>query len=229
MVETGAADVGRPTWTILIPTIPQRQHLLERLLERLLPQLDPHHGRVRVLAWRNVGVPALGEVRDGLIDAAGTEYVSFVDDDDLVPEYYVAEIVKALETRPDHVGFQLEYTTDQHGNMGREVVEHSLRWRRWARVGGVLCRDFTHLDPLPTRLAQRGRFAVARPRRAEDRVWVKQVRPYLSSEVYIPKIMYHYQWSQQGSSWERPHELQPAAHPPPEINHPHFSWHPESA
>lgn len=217
-----------PTWTILIPTIPQREILFKRLLDVLLPQLDAHAGAVRVLAWRNVGDPALGPLRDAMIDSAGTEYVSFIDDDDLVPSYYVAEIVKALAERPQHVGFQLEYTTEASGHTGREIVEHSLRWRRWGRIGGVLCRDFTHLDPILTTVAQRGRFAVARPRRAEDRVWVKQVRPYLSREVYIPKIMYHYLWSQLGSSWERPHQLLPAAGPPPVIDHPYFSWHPRS-
>lgn len=217
-----------PTWTILIPTIPQREALLWRLLDVLLPQLDEHAGAARVLAWRNAGAPSLAEIRDALVDSAGTEYVSFIDDDDLVPDYYVAEIAKALRERPHHVGFQLEYTTDQDGHQGREIVEHSLRWHRWGRFNGVLCRDFTHLDPIRTDLAQRGRFAVARPRRAEDRVWVKQVRPYLSREVYIDKIMYHYQWSQHGSSWERPHELRPATGPLPAVNHPHFSWHPRS-
>jgi hypothetical protein len=216
-------DFG-PSWTILIPTIPQREASFRRLLDVLLPQLAAHP-QVRVLAWRNVGDPPLGELRDGLVDSAGTDYVSFIDDDDLVPEFYVAEIVQALAERPDHVGFQLEYTTDQHGHLGREIVEHSLKWRRWSRVDGVLCRDFTHLDPVRTEFAQRGRFAVARPRRAEDRVWVKQVRPYLGSEVYIPKIMYHYLWSQAGSSWERPHELAPATGPLPAVDHPSFSWH----
>ena len=167
-------------------------------------------------------------VRDGLVDAVDTTHLSFIDDDDLVPEYYVAEIVKALADDPDHVGFKLEYTTDADGHQGREIVDHSLRYGRWARLDGVLCRDLTHVDPIRTSMARNGRFAFARPRRAEDRVWVKQVRPYLCTEAYVDKIMYHYMWSQQGSSWERPEELLPATAPRPVIDHPQFSWHPRS-
>lgn len=216
-----------PTWTILIPTIPQREAQFLDLLDHLLPQLDEHEGRVKVLAWRNQGDPRLAEIRDALVDSAGTDYVSFIDDDDMVPDYYAAEIVKALATRPDHVGFQLEYTTDMDGTLGREVVEHSLRYGGWARIEGVLCRDITHVDPVRTDFARQARFANARPRRAEDRVWVKQLRQYLSSEVYIDKIMYHYRWSQHGSSWQRPEELAPGG-PRPDVEHPHFAWHPLS-
>lgn len=217
-----------PTWTILVPTIPRREASFLDLLDVLLPQLDEHGGRVRVMAWRNRGTPRLAEIRDAMVDAAGTEYVSFIDDDDLVPAYYVAEVVRAIESRPDHVGFQLEYTTDADGYQGREIVDHSLRHGQWARVDGRLVRDVTHVDPVRTELAQRGRFAAARPRRAEDRVWVKQVRPYLGSEVYVDRVMYYYAWSQTGSSWQRPEENATPATPRPLVAHPHFSWHPLS-
>lgn len=218
--------MSSPTWTILIPTIPQRAASFERLLACLLPQLDAHDGRVRVLAWRNQGAPRLAEIRDRLVDDAGTDYVSFIDDDDLVTTDHVAEIVKALEERPEHVGFKLEYCPY---NGPPEVVEHSLRWPKWGRsADGVLYRDFTHVDPIRRDLAQKGRFAVARPRRAEDRVWVKQVRPYLSREVYLDKILYHYLWSAETSSWQNLPPLDGDAPPRPEPGHPYFAWHPLS-
>lgn len=229
MIISGTGRSDRPTWTILIPTIPQREHLFLRLLDRLLPQLDEHEGRVKVVAWRNAGDPRLAEIRDRMIADASSEYVSFIDDDDLVPEYYAAEIVRALDSRPDHVGFKLEFTTDQgDGTLGHEIVEHSLKWPKWGRsCEGVLYRDFTHVDPVRRDYAMQGLFARARPRRAEDRVWVKQVRPYLSSEVYLDKVMYHYLWSAEGSSWQAPAELLSGGCRP-NIEHPHFSWHPES-
>lgn len=214
-----------PTWTILVPTIPQRAALFERLMAALLPQLDEHEGRVRVLAWRNQGTPRLAEIRDVMVDAAGTDYVSFIDDDDLVPEYYVAEVVQALAGRPDHVGFRMHYSSSPDDF---EIVEHSLRWDRWGRsIDGLLYRDFTHVDPIRTSLAQKGRFAVARPRRAEDRVWVRQVRPWLSSEVFIDKIMYFYEYRAERSSWQNPAALTGGA-PRPAVEHPYFSWHPLS-
>jgi hypothetical protein len=215
-----------PTWAILIPTIGQRRDLFLRLMDRLLPQLDAHAGRVRVLAWFNHGQPMLGDLRDQLMLDAGTDYVSFIDDDDLVSEDYVAEIVKALTSKPDHVGFRLEFTTN---GRGREIVEHSLKWGRWGRsADGMLFRDFTHIDPIRRELAIKGSFRTIRPHHAEDRQWVKSVRGTLHSEEFIPKVLYHYLWDERVTAWQRPRDLDitNGRHP---VEHPFFSWHPESA
>lgn len=212
-------------WTILIPTIGQREHLLMRLLDALLPQLDPYGGDVRVLAWRNNGSPSLGEIRDALVRDADSEYVSFIDDDDMVPEYYVKEIVEALTSRPDHVGFQLEYTTNGEG---REIVDHSLRHRRWHRdSAGMLCRDLTHIDPIKREIASWATFVTNRPGRAEDRHWVKRVRAWVATEVYIPRIMYHYQWRADTTAWQKPSAIVPKIGRPV-IGDPYFGWHPRS-
>lgn len=217
-----------PLWTILIPTIGQREHLFLRLLDVLLPQLDAHDGAVRVLAWRNNGAPHLGVIRDHLVADAESEYVSFIDDDDLVPDYYVAEVVRAIgeyDGRPDHVGFQLEYTTDGDG---REIVDHSLRHGRWHRGrDGQLLRDLTHIDPIKRQIAMQASFQVRRLGRAEDRHWVKQVRPWVGTEAYIDKIMYHYLWRRDTSVWQNPEAIVPKAGRPV-IDSPHFAWHPRS-
>lgn len=213
-----------PTWTILVPTLGQREELFLRLMGVLLPQLDEHEGRVRVLAWRNNGTPPVSEIRDALLAAAGSDYVTFIDDDDLVPEYYVAEIVRAIAERPDHVGFKIEYSTDDEH---REIVDHSLRWRKWGRShDGQLYRDVTHIDPIRTDLAVRGRFRV-RAGRAEDRVWVKQVRKFLRTEVYIDRIMYHYLYREGITAWRNPEAIEHVAGRPV-VEHPHFAWHPRS-
>lgn len=220
--------MSRPTWAILIPTIPQRQDMFLRLLSVLLPQLDEHEGRVTVLAWRNAGERTVGEMRDMMLAATAADYVSFIDDDDMVPEYYVAEVVAALAERPHHVGFQLAYYRDGHLE---EIVDHSLRHRGWERnVEGRLVRDFTHVDPILRETAQAGRFAQARRYRAEDRAWCKQVRPHLLGrpEAYIDKIMYHYLWRPAESAWRRQDRVLPATGPRPVVDHPYFTWHEES-
>jgi hypothetical protein len=222
-----------PLWSILVPTIPQREAWFRRLLDVLLPQLEAVGPSVEVLAWRNAGERSLGEIRDGLMAEARGKYISFVDDDDLVAEFYVAEIMRAVIEHlgrtgqwPDHVGFQLEYW-----NAGRlaEICDHSLRHGRWHRNSEMrLVRDFTHLDPILRDKALRGRFAQARRKRAEDRVWCKQVRPFLFTEAYVDKVLYRYLWNESTSSWQHPERILPAGTPLPAIDHPHFRWHPES-
>jgi len=221
--------MGDPTWTILIPTIGQREALFRRLLDRLLPQLDPYGGRVRVLSWWNNGEVRLWYIRDNLMAAAhhaGSEYISFIDDDDLVPAYYVDEVVAAIANRPDHVGFRLEYWVD--GRFG-EMVDHSLRHRGWGRSKEAgLYRDISHVDPIRTELAVRSSFYVMRAGRAEDRVWVRGVRKHVKTETYIDKVMYYYLWRSQGSAWIRPDLIKRHGFTRPAVDHPHFAWHPES-
>ncbi|WFE45311.1 glycosyltransferase family 2 protein [Verrucosispora sp. WMMD1129] len=216
-----------PSWSILIPTIGQRADLFARLLDVLLPQLDAHAGRVRVLAWWNNGTPRLTDIRQTLMRDAGTDYVSFVDDDDLVEPDFVDAIVAALASRPDHVGFQVAYHVD--GDL-REVCDHSLRHRRWYRdrAKGLLLRDVTHLDPIRRDVALRGDFRKTRKGWAEDRVWVAQVRRHLRTEEYIPRVLYHYLYSPAGSAWQHPERLQQGGSRPT-VEHPFFAWHPESS
>lgn len=252
--------MSAPIWTILIPTIPKRAPMFVKLMERLLPQTDAHGDSVRVVAWLNDGAPRLAEIRDRMIhDAseAGTEYVSFVDDDDMVTEDYVDSIMGAMLAHPgqrpvDHIGFRVFMTKDgqahqPYGGFSPQVpsefrkgwraepgiVEHSLKWKRWGITnGGMLFRDFTHIDPIRTMYASAGRFAEAPALGAEDRAWVKQVRPFLKTEAFVEKVLYHYRWVPADSAWDRPmgpSDYWPVAYPHmlDEIDHPNFAWHPE--
>lgn len=213
-----------PTWTILIPTIARRAELLQRLLDGLLPQLDAHDGRVRVLAYLNHGVPSLGGIRDALVDAAETEYVSFIDDDDTVPGYFVDEAVRALATRPDKIGFFVDcYENGVFKQTGQHTINGPRAWRRWR---GILHRDVSHLDPTRTEIARQGRFTQAKSGRAEDIVWVRQVRDLIKTEVFIHKNMYNYMYDLSETSWQRP--VVSAPQPRLAIEHPFLSWHPDS-
>jgi hypothetical protein len=214
-----------PTLTILIPTLGQRETVLRRLLGILLPQTEPHNGRVQVMGWFNNGQPSLGEIRDGLVDASTTDYVTFVDDDDVVPGYYVQEVLRGLEHWPDKLGFPVELYVR---NRLQETCDQSLRHTGWYRdARGVLCRDVVHIAPVRREIAAAGRFAVAAAGQAEDIAWVEQVRPLLHSEHYLPAVMYHYLYSPRSSAWRAPASIT-RGHPRPTVDHPHFRWHPAS-
>lgn len=222
---TAVSRETSPLWTILIPTLGQREALFLRLLDVLLPQLDDYAGAVNVLAWRNNGRPSIGHIRDGLLAAAEGDYVSFVDDDDLVADDYVPAIFEALGRRPDHVGFKIEYS--ENGGPA-QIVDHSLRHGRWHRThDGMLVRHFTHIDPIRADLARRASFITPRAGRAEDRHWVKQLTGQLATEAYIDRVMYRYLFRDDTSAWQRPDDIV-AVPGRPEIVHPAFSWHPAS-
>lgn len=210
-----------PTWSILVPTLGERRDLFGRLMSGLLPQLDEHGGRVRVVGWFNNGSPSLPKIRQTMIEQAQTDYVSFVDDDDLVSPDYVAEIVAALETRPDYVGFQVQCYSD---GAPIAVAYHSLEFQRWRNLPGRFERDISHINPIRTVLARRASFARTREGGAEDRDWAGQLRraKILRTQVVVPRIMYHYLFTTTGTRWQKPRAITPGERST--IDHPHFTW-----
>lgn len=213
-----------PTWTILVPTLGERRPLFERLMAGLLPQLDPFEGRARVVAWHNDGSPSLPKIRQAMVLGTETDYLSFADDDDLVSPDYVAEVMGALTTRPDYVGFQLQCYSD---GAPTAVAHHSLEFRRWRNLPGRYERDISHINPIRTALARKADFTLA-GRRAEDRAWADQIRQkrLLRSQVVIPRILYHYLYVPAGSRWRVPQTIQPGQRSA--ITHPYFTWSPNA-
>jgi hypothetical protein len=219
-----------PTWAILVPTLGERRALFERLMAGLLPQLDRYAGRVRVVGWHNNGSPSLPKIRQTMVLGAETDYLSFVDDDDLVSPFYVDEVVAALETRPDYVGFQVQCYSD---GAPTAVAYHSLAYRRWRNYPSHYERDISHINPIRTALARQADFARARAGTAEDRSWAGQLRRahVLRSEVVVDRIMYHYLYSTShepglGSRWETHRKITPGERPA--ITSPYFTWSPDA-
>lgn len=210
-----------PTWTVLIPTLGQRRGLFERLMSVLLPQLDEFGGAVRVLAWWNNGDPPLPEIRQGLVEAVDTEYLSFVDDDDMVPSYFVAETIHAMQSRPDKVQWQTECYTS--GKL-RHIGYHSLRYGRWSRDRNKLYRDVTHITPTRTDLAKRADFRLVEPGKPEDQAWVAQIRPHLHTEAVIDKVMYKYLYDRRVSV-SRGHRISRGPFEPYQPNSQYFAYH----
>lgn len=217
-----------PTWSILVPTLGERRPLFERLMAGLLPQVDPYAGRVRVVGWYNNGSPSLPQIRQTMVERASTEYISFVDDDDLVSQDYVAEIVGALDQDPDYVGFQVQCYSDG-APIG--VAYHSLEFNRWVNLTGRYERDISHLNPIRRRHALRANFAKTRPGGAEDRAWADQLRraKVLRTQVVIPRILYHYLYSTgktpgTGSRWQQPRRIVRGRHERSTVTSPHFAW-----
>lgn len=221
----------QPSWTLLVPTIGERRASFERLMSVLLPQTEGYPGTVRVTAWHNNGQPHLTEIRQRMVETAETEYVSCIDDDDLVPPYFVDRAMEALEARPDYVGWQVQCYSD---GVPTAIAYHSLKYRRWWNETTRYYRDISHINPIRTEHAQAVSFRRTARNQAEDRAWVQQLRASgrLVTEEVVDTIMYHYLFSTAstagiGSRWQAPHKIHPGLDRAV-IDHPNFSYHPES-
>lgn len=213
-----------PTWTILVATLGQRSAKFKRLMNTLLPQLKPYGKRAKVVALWNNGETSLSAIRQTLLMSVDTDYVNFVDDDDMVSEYYVDRVMQALEYEPDYIGWPTQYYVDGQSAF---TIDNSLKYGSWHTRNGKLYRDISHTHTMLTSVAQVADFRVVRRYRAEDYAWVKQVRQskLLRREVYIPEIMYHYYYSRSESdTWRKPSRIR-KVHQRSEINHPNFEWY----
>jgi hypothetical protein len=227
-----------PTWTILIATLGQRGELLGRLLAGLLPQVDAAAGRVQVLAYWDSGelteragsaLDAIALKRQALLDAVTTDYVSFLDDDDWVSDDYIRQMLRALDRRPDMVGFTMMVYRDGKPTLPGKI---SLRYDGWSTTSGAYLRDITHANPMRTEIAQTATF-MDRRGGPEDIAWVEQLRGKLRTQVVIDRVLQHYDYVRDRSTWGAPGRVtatDPAGQPwrPIRVASRHFRWHPDS-
>jgi Glycosyl transferase family 2 len=175
-------------WSILIPTVGYRQaKFLALVNDVLLPQMTDG---VEIVALHNNGERAVGQYRQELLMAAYGDYVSFIDDDDLVSGDYVSAVIPALAAKPDVVAFEVCYTSDG-GPPLRSLNSISYTPHDdWANM--TLYRDLTHVQPIRVDLARLGDFSKGWP---EDYTWRCAVRPHLRTEVCVDRVLYYYRHS----------------------------------
>lgn len=176
--------------SILIPTLQQEYKFLRRLMKVLQPQIDKYPGMVEVLLDDRGKSVTTGEKRNYLIKQSCGEYVVFIDTDDLVPEYYVSEIIKAAENNTDCITFRGYMTTK-----GRNREPFVLRMgEKYEKRGNTYYRWPNHIVPIKRAIAS----AVVFPNKTygEDYEWSKLINDLklIKTETFIDKDMYHYDY-----------------------------------
>jgi hypothetical protein len=197
--------VADPLWSVLIATLNRRQARFLDLLSVLLPQAETA-GCVEVVACPNDGdlLPRhetqafIGRVRDALVHAAAGKYVSFIDDDDMVADDYVATLVPMLGLDPDTAAFTSIY---YESGQWQAPSYASLRYPCYGGQDGFY-RDLGHIQPIRASIARQASFMAGWP---EDHSWLEQIRPLVRTEEHTGRVLYHYRhdWadSVQDSTW----------------------------
>jgi len=172
-------------WSILILTMPARAAMLERLLAVLRPQITSD---VELMVRTFDASLPVGENREIMRQQSKGEYISFIDDDDLVPPHFVERILPLLDG-VDYVGFTLEQWVDG------DLACHE---RRSLAYGGVQqdaqgnrYRDIAHINPMRRELALRVPMT-GWP--AEDTRWADEVRKLriVKTEHVVDEVLYFY-------------------------------------
>ena len=172
--------------SILICSLVNRHRELKLLLETLHKQVSSVEG-VEVLVDVDDGCLKVGEKRNKLLDLAQGEYVCFVDDDDIVPEYYVLKIIAAIATKPDAVGFMGEIEFKN----GKKFPVEYRHGNEDSFDGHTYYRGVWHLQPVKRTIALQAKFP-AKVNRGEDKCFADQVKPLIETAIFIPETMYYY-------------------------------------
>jgi hypothetical protein len=136
------------TWDIMICSIPHRDRSMNELLGELDAQMRPGVG---VIAFRDNLETQYGSKIAQMIAHSQADYVSCVDDDDMVAPDFIRRVTAALKEEPDYVGFPVRYTRD--GDLQKPVL-HSLRYHVWEDREGARHHP---VQPHPARAGAAGR------------------------------------------------------------------------
>lgn len=209
--------------SILIATQGRRCTQFKTLLKELMKQIKENGNQAEVIAYWNNGEHSIGHIRQALLEEAMGEYVCFIDDDDMIPEYYIKEILGALGK--DYVGFRVQHFSD--GVESKPVI-HSLRYRVWDEDEEGFYRGVTHLNPLRREIALKGSFDVPNLGAGEDAAWARAVAYLPSDENFIDKVMYHYTHVTTDTSFGNTFTLPAGGYKRAKLHYKGFRYHPDS-
>jgi glycosyltransferase involved in cell wall biosynthesis len=173
--------------SILILTVVGRESMLNELLNVINSQKKDD---IEILIENDNGKMKLGRKRNNLIDRAIGDYIVFVDDDDMVPDYYVSEILKGIESQPDCCSLEGVVTFD---GINPKIFKHSIKYPGWYEENNIYYRCPNHWNVVKRGIANQVRFN-DNISFGEDRDYSMRLRPHLKTESLIDKPMYFFRY-----------------------------------
>lgn len=193
-------------FAVLIPTLPERKELLQRVINVLLAQmndLDLLGGvnekdapecemDVSILIYSDNREKTTGEKRNELVEWAiefGAKGIAFIDDDDLVGPTYIKRAMEFVDS-----GMDCAELFGQYYENGKKLnpFHHSLKYDHWFQDAKMYYRNPNHLSFLRLdkvkdikyphiTIGEDGQYSIA-----------LQKAGVLKTEYPIPEIIYYY-------------------------------------
>lgn len=181
-------------WSILIATTGSRvAQFFAPLVLELEKQVDflGARGEVEVLGLYDAKGMTIGEKRNILLNSASGEYLSFVDDDDIVHPSYVSQVLDAINLNPgvDLITFDMERQSVGIPNL---ICKHSIEATGDGHEDGSggWVSPPSHIMVWKSEVANKAMFPLKNWR--EDYDWSRQVGKYVSSCINIDRVLYWY-------------------------------------
>jgi hypothetical protein len=179
-------------WTIVVLTIPGREIFLARLVARLHAQMNIH---IELKIYPD-SIASIGAKRQMALDECKSTYISFIDDDDLVPAHYVARIMQELKYQPYGIGFRGIITSDNDKPVefvhraGLRYIDKIFR----SNDCYIYHRPLNHLNPVMTDIAKEIGFADISLGEDKDYSVRLAESGLIKDDCFIDEFMYFYQY-----------------------------------
>ena len=146
------------TWTILIPTTPNRSEVLNRLIDELNNQIEAAGASefIKIDIELDNFEMSIGEKRNILVQRTNSDYLCFFDSDDMPSTNYIKLLYNAIQLNPDVVGIRgLVTWSGKNPTIFEHSINHTLFVRR---SDGILIKPIAHLNPIKTSIAKANTF-----------------------------------------------------------------------
>ncbi len=153
-----------------------------------LPRDD--QDRVEIIVLTENKTRMLGDKRNIMVDMAQGDYVAFVDDDDTLEPDYLESLLRATDTGADVITFLVSVTLN---GGAPQNCHYSMHYEADHNSATMYHRLPNHICCVKRGLAS----AVSFPHLAyqEDAEYAKLLKPLLTSEHAIDRVLYHYAFS----------------------------------
>ena len=186
--------------SILIPSIFERSESFNSLVSNLNAQINTcgFDNSVSIISLIDKrGDMSVGNKRNSLIEMAKSEYIVFVDDDDIPANDYVLELMTAINSNPDVIPIN-GYMTTNGGNKSYWEMGINLPYDTIKLNGKISYRRFpNHIACMKRELILPYKFKDISF--GEDYEWAKRLNDnkVFKTEHRITKPIYHYVFTKQ--------------------------------
>ena len=152
--------------SILIPTMPSRRFVLDKLLNEINRQIEECSRtiKIEVLIDCDEGQKSVGKKRNDLLKLAKGKYSCFIDDDDFIALNYL----KSFESMIFDGTFDSSslWGSYYNKNIFQKRIHHSVNYLKWSETSDTYLRCPNHLNLIRTSIAKS--IGYADKRFAED-------------------------------------------------------------
>lgn len=176
--------------TICFPTVVGREPQFEYIFNKIGNQVRDLNlvEEISSVLFKDNKEISIGKKRDAMYKQSTGLFTVQIDDDDDVPDDYIEAIYKAIKDN---------YYVDCIGYVERCIMDGVTRYskisnefKEWATRGEGYERTPFFKVPIKTAICQQ--VGVSDLRFGEDHDFAMRIKPHLTTEAYIDKVMYHY-------------------------------------